>query len=221
MSTPTSPREAAAGDPGEPDPIYARLATDAQLETAAAHLRERGFEALIVPTAEDARREVLSRVPSGSEVFDGTSRTLAEAGIVEALTARSDVTMLRPRALALDRKTQMVEFRRITQVPGVIVGSVHAITEAGEVLVASATGGQLGPYAFGAGRVIWVVGAQKVVPTFADGMDRIERYSFPLEDARARVAYGVGSSINRILILRRDYPPGRTTAILVKQKLGF
>ena len=87
--------------------------------------------------------------------------------------------------------------------------------------MASATGTQIGPFAFGAGRVIWVVGTQKIVSTFAEGMDRVERYSFPLEDARARKAYGFPSSINRILVFRRENQPGRTTMIVVKQKLGF
>ncbi len=205
----------------EPDPKFARLATDAQVETVARRLRERGIEAVVVTDPEDARREVLARIPAGSEVFDATSRTLEDTGILAALAARSDITLLKPRIRAMDRKTQGDEIRRISQAPGIAIGSVHAVTEDGEVIMASATGTQIGPFAFGAGRVIWVVGTQKIVSTFAEGMDRVERYSFPLEDARARKAYGFPSSINRILVFRRENQPGRTTMIVVKQKLGF
>lgn len=207
--------------PGAPDPKYAQLASDAQLESAAKRLEARGFEVIVVASSEDARREVLARIPSGSEVYSGASQTLEETGILKALAEREDVNLLRPRLLKMDRKTQAAEIRRLSQAPEVMIGSVGAVTEDGEVIVASATGSQLGPYAAGAGRVIWVVGAQKIVPTFAEGLNRLERYSLPLEDARARVAYGQGSYITRILIFRREHQPGRTTMILVKQKLGF
>ncbi len=207
--------------PEAPDPKYAHLPSDARVERVAERLRDRGFEAVVVATSKDARREVLARIPSGSEVMNGASRTLEETGILKALGETPSVTLLRPKLLALDRKTQMAEFRRISQAPGVMLGSVHAGTEDGDVLVASATGSQIGPYAFGAGRVIWVVGTQKIVTTLEEGMDRIERYCLPLEDVRARAAYGTGSSVNKILVVRREHQPGRTTVVLVKEKLGF
>lgn len=206
---------------GAPDPKYAHLAPDAQVDHAAKQLREHGFEVVVVADGAEAQREVLSRLPPGSEVLDETSRTLEETGILEALSERSDISLLKPKLRAMDRSKQGDEIRRRSQAPGVALGSVHAITEDGQVLVASATGGQLGPYAFGAARVIWVAGTQKIVPRLADGLDRLEHYALPLEDARARVAYGVGSALNRILIFRTEDQPGRTTLILVKQKLGF
>jgi len=217
-SPPTSPP---LPPPREPDPRYARLPTDEQLETTVRRLRERGFDVVVVPGLEQARAELLARVPAGSEILDGASRTLEEAGILAALAARPDVSLLKSRLRTMDRKTQAEEIRRLSQAPGIVLGSVHAVTEEGDVLVASATGLQLGPYAFGAGRVIWVVGAQKLVRTFAEGMDRIERYSYPLEDARARKVYGGPSAINRVLLVRREHQPGRTTLILVRQNVGF
>lgn len=213
--------DANAPGPSSPDPKYSQLPADAQLERAADRLRDHGFVASVVSNSDEARVEALSRVPQGSEVLDSTSRTLEETGILKALAERADITLLKPRLLAIDRVTQMAEFRRLSQAPAVVIGSVHAVTEEGEVMVASATGVQIGPYSWGAGRVIWVVGAQKIVPNFAEGLNRIERYCLPLEDARARKIYGAGSSINRILIFRREHEPGRTTLILVKQKLGF
>lgn len=208
-------------EPSTPDSKFAQLASDTQVERAALHLREHGFEVVVVSDAEGARREVLSRIPKGSEVYDGTSKTLEETGIVRALTEHKDIVLLKPRLFAMDRKTQAAEMRRLSQSPEVIVGSVHAVTEDGQVLVASATGSQIGPYAYGAGRVIWVVGDQKIVPNLEEGVRRLEQYSLPLEDARAQQAYGMHSSLNRILIFRRENQPGRTTLILVKQKLGF
>lgn len=215
MNGPSSPAPAA------PDPKYARLPSEAQVERTAASLREHGFEVVIAADAEAARREVLSRIPDGSEVLDGASRTLEETGILKALSEHKGLRLLKPKLYAMDRKTQGAEIRRLSQAPDVMVGSVHAVTEDGQVLVGSATGSQIGPYAYGAGRLIWVVGEQKIVRDLNEGLRRLEQYALPLEDARAREAYGVGSALNRILILRREHQPGRTTLVLVKQKLGF
>jgi hypothetical protein len=102
----------------------------------------------------------------------------------------------------------------------VVVGSVHAITEQGEVLVASATGSQLSSAVSGAGTVIWVVGTQKLVHTLDGGFRRIREYSYPLEDARTRQVYAQPSAINKILIVNGELP-GRITIVLVRQNLGF
>ncbi len=205
----------------EPDPKYARLPADALVEATADRLRSRGIEVVVVESLDAARREVLSRIPPGSEVFDGASRTLEEAGIVRALTETPGLRRMKTRLYAMDRKTQAREICRVSQAPEVAVGSVHAITEDGVVLVASATGNQLGPYCYGAGRVIWVAGTQKIVATLEDGFDRIEKYSYPLEDARARVAYKSPSVISQTLVFRYEYRPGRTTMVLVRQNVGF
>jgi hypothetical protein len=78
-----------------------------------------------------------------------------------------------------------------------------------------------GPLVSGAGRVILVIGAQKIVSDVATGMRRIYEYCYPLEDARARRAYGVPSGVNNILIINKVMTPGRVTAIIVNERLGF
>ncbi len=111
--------------------------------------------------------------------------------------------------------------RKLGASPDVQVGSVHAITEQGEVMIASAVGSQLGPAAYGAGMVIWVVGTQKLVRTLEDGFHRIREYSFPLESERTQRAYGQASAINKVLIVNGEVHPGRITIVLIKQQLGF
>jgi hypothetical protein len=102
-----------------------------------------------------------------------------------------------------------------------VVGSVHAVTESGQVLIASASGSQLGPYVSGGGRVVWVVGVQKLVGTLEEAFQRLEEHVFPLEDARAMQAYGVHSAIAKVLLVNRELVPGRTTVVLVRESLGF
>jgi len=95
------------------------------------------------------------------------------------------------------------------------------VAEDGRVIVASRSGSQLGLYVSGAGKVIWVVGAQKIVCDVAEGLRHMEEYSLPLEDQRAQKAYGIHSEIAKLLIFNKEVIPGRITLILVKEESGF
>jgi hypothetical protein len=121
----------------------------------------------------------------------------------------------------MDHEMQRREMRQLAAAPDFVVGSAHAVTIDGSLLVASASGSQLGPLASGAGQVILVVGGQKVVADVATGMRRIHEYCFPLEDVRAREAYGVPSGVNNMLIINRAVVPDRITVVLVNEVLGF
>ena len=120
----------------------------------------------------------------------------------------------------MDRATQMREIRKLGAAPDFQINSVAAVTEDGKMVVASAFGSQLGPIGFGAGRVILVVGAQKVVPDLATAFRRIEEYSYPIEDAKMQTAFGRHSAINKLLVVNAEAAPGRTTVILVRAAIG-
>ena len=168
-----------------------------------------------------ARAKVHELIPEGAEVFTSTSRTLDELGIAAELDEAGHHNAVRPKLLKMDRNTQRHEMRELGARPAYIVGSVHAVTEDGFVMVASMSGSQLGPYASGAAHVVWVVGAQKIVKNIEEGFQRIEQYSLPLEDERMRRVYGIGSAIGKILIVKREAMPGRSTLILLDDVIGF
>lgn len=120
----------------------------------------------------------------------------------------------------MDRATQMREMRKLGSAPDFFVNSVHALTEEGQIVIASMGGSQLGPIVSGAGRVILVVvGAHKMVPDLATAFRRVEEYAYPLEDARAQETYGIRSAIRKLLVLNGDFP-GRTTVILAREPIG-
>jgi len=146
---------------------------------------------------------------------------LQDSGITEEIETSGRYKPLRPRVFSMDRATQADEIRRLTASPDVMLGSVHAVTETGSLVAASASGSQLGPYVSGAGKVILVVGTQKIVPDLEDALRRIDEYVFPLEDARAQAAYGVHSGVNKVLIVNREWIPDRITVVLCDQALGF
>ena len=123
-------------------------------------------------------------------MYNSPSRTLELIGLAEEIEHPTHFQSVRARLHTLDRVTQRNEMRKLGASPDVLVGSVHAITEQGEIMVASAVGSQLGPAASGAGMVIWVVGTQKLVLTLEDGFRRIREHSLPLESERTKKAYG-------------------------------
>jgi hypothetical protein len=117
---------------------------------------------------------------------------------------------------------KQAELRRKSVTADYFLGSVHAVTQAGEVVIASNTGSQLAPYSYSSQNVIWIVGAQKIVLNLEEGMRRIREYCLPLEDNRMKQAGFKGSSIGKILIFERENLPNRKiTLLLINEKLGF
>ena len=200
---------------------FSELASDERIASAAAALERNGVRAVVVATGGEARSLVRSLLVEGAEVFNNTSRTLETIGVAEDIERSGRYQSLRLRLYQMDREMQRHEMRMLAAAPEYVVGSVHAVTEDGALLIASASGSQLGPLVSGAEHVIFVIGGQKVVADLATGLRRIYEYCLPLEDERARRAYGVPSGVNNILVINRVLAPGRVIAILVRERLGF
>lgn len=200
---------------------FATLADEARVRRTAVALEANGISVLRAAHTAEAKRIVLGLIPDGSEVHHGASQSLEASGIVEEIERSGRYEPLRPRIWSMDRQTQAEDIRRLAAAPDVMLGSVHAVTETGSLLAASMSGSQLGPYVSGAGRVILVVGTQKIVSDVEEGLRRIDEYAFPLEDARAQAAYGIQSGVNKVLIINREVTPGRITVVLVDEVLGF
>jgi hypothetical protein len=204
--------------------LITRFATppdEARVQRTAAALEANNIDVLRAASAAEAKRIVLGLIPDGAQVHHGASETLEVTGITHEIETSGRYDYLRPRIWSMDRKTQADEIRRLMSTPDVMLGSVQAVTEAGALIAVSAGGSQLGPYVGGAGRVILVVGTQKIVADLEEALLRVDEYAYPLEDARAMETYGVHSGVNKILIINREYAPGRITVVLVDEVLGF
>lgn len=190
------------------------------LEKTARALKKNNFEPYIVENREEARKKTLSLIPKGSEVMNMTSVTLDETGILKALED-GNYDLVKDKLTKMSRKTQNREMQRLGAAPEYSIGSVHAVTQDGHVLIASNSGSQLPGYVYGSDKVIWVVGAQKIVKNIDEGIKRIYEHSYPLEDKRAQIAYGTGSFVSKILIYNREKKENRNKVILVREILGF
>ena len=198
------------------DPVPAE-----RLQRAAAALTAHGFTVEILDDAAAARTRIKDLIPEGASVFTGASETLRLSGIEEDINDSGRYDSVKQRGRTLDRVRDLREIWRLMSTPDVIVGSVHAVTETGSLVIASASGGQLPGYAGGAAQRIWVVGAQKVVPDLPAALRRVEEHCLPLESARAQAVYGQPSAINRLLILNAEPHPGQATVLLLREAIGF
>jgi hypothetical protein len=204
-----------------PATSFTEPATAGRLERAAAALTASNFAVEILDDAAAARTRIKGLIPQGASVFTGASETLRLSGIEEDINNSGRYDALRSRSTTMDRATQRSEIWRLISTPDVIVGSVAAVTETGSLVVASASGSQLPGYAGAAARVIWVVGAQKVVPDLPAALRRIEDHCLPLENDRAMQVYGRPSALNRVLILNAEPEAGRGSVLLLRQAIGF
>jgi acyl-CoA hydrolase len=199
---------------------FTSLPDDQALAATVVALEEHGFSVEVVGDRDAARAAVLARLPAGSSVMTNTSVTLDETGIADAINDGGPYESARNKMFALDFATQAQQMKAIGGQPDYALGSVHAITRDGILVIASASGSQLASYAWGAANVIFVAGAQKLVPTLQAAHERIYQHSLKLEDARAQAAYGQHSQVGKILEIHQELP-GRIHIVLIRQPVGF
>jgi hypothetical protein len=199
---------------------FSLSASSDQIEKTAMALEANGIHTLIANDRQQAYDLFFSLVPPGAQVHQGASVTLEELGITAEIENSGHYDALRPKLRQMNRETQGNEMRRMGASPDIMAGSVHAVTEDGHILAASASGSQLGPYISGAGKVILVVGAQKIVKNVEEGLRRIEEYVFPLEDQHMLALRNIHSRLNKVMIINQERPD-RITMIIVKDKIGF
>jgi len=201
------------------DRKYNVLASPELVEEAIRSLKNNGIQAVLVNTAQEAKEKVLESIPQGSEVFTMTSVTLEACGLTEEINESGKFRSVRDQ---LSKETDENVKRKLGAAPDWAVGSVQAVSQDGKVLVVSNTGSQLPAYAYGGGRVIWVVGTQKIVKDFDEGLERIYDYVLPLESERAKKAYGVpGSNVSKLLVINKEINPERLMIVFVSEVLGY
>ena len=183
-------------------------------------LERHGVGVEVVDDLASARETVLARIPQGASVLTNRSVTLDETGITDAIDHSGQYKSVRTTLGLPDAVSHAQETRSLAGQPQYALGSVHAITQDGIMLVASATGSQLGSLAWGATNVILVSGSQKVVPDLTTARRRLFEHSLTLENARVQVVYGEHSHIGKLLEIRQELP-GRIHLVLIRQLVGY
>ncbi|MBI2026088.1 MAG: LUD domain-containing protein [Candidatus Levybacteria bacterium] len=185
-------------------------------------LQKNNFNVFFVETIDEAKQKFFEILPPNASVLNNSSMTLDLSGISEQINQSGKYDSIKNKLNVMDRSTQNRQMQQIGSAPQWAVGSVHALTKDGHVLIASRSGSQIPGYAYGADYVIWVVGAQKIVENIEDGIKRIFEYCLPLESIRVQKAYGMEKSeVSKILIFNKEINPDRTTIIIVNQSIGY
>ena len=197
-----------------------QLAHEAEIAAVVAALGHNHIATIVVDTAADARERVLELVPEGSEVHWAKSKTLEDLGLAETFLDASRFDPVRPKYMNLDRKTHNREIRKLSSAPDIMLGSVQAVTIDGALVTASYSGSQIGPYAAGAGKVILVVGSQKIVPDLDAAIRRVRETVQPYENERLQAQMGRPTHLAKLLVTFTEPLPGRTTVIIVREPTG-
>ncbi|HEV7449363.1 MAG TPA: lactate utilization protein [Candidatus Paceibacterota bacterium] len=206
---------------------YTQLASQESIDKTVAALKERGFNPVVVNTKEEALAKVKELIPAGASVMNGASVTLQEIGFVDHLKGEGHGWDNLHKGIVEEKDAdKQKELRRQALTSDYYAGSVHALSETGEMLIASNTGSQLPHIVYSSPNVVFVVGAQKIVPTLADTYLRLMQHVVPLEDARMKQVYGpqAGTAVNKVFVYHKEnvgFTGRQVHVVLVKEKLGF
>ncbi|MDZ7587083.1 MAG: LUD domain-containing protein [Patescibacteria group bacterium] len=201
---------------------WEQLADDVSIKKAIEGLVAAGIDALVVDNAAAARAKVLEILPQGAEVMNMSSVTLETLGLDKEINESGNYNSVKNKLKQMDRTTQGLAMQKLGAAPEWTVGSVHAVSEDGQILIASNTGSQLPAYAYTSAHVIWVVGTQKIVADLDEARKRVYEYCLPTETKHVQEAYGwEGSNVSKLLLISKEKVPHRLTLIFVKEKLGF
>ncbi len=200
------------------------MASEESVQKTVAGLAERGIEAIVVDDKAAALAKIKELIPEGATVMNGSSTTLQEIGYTEYV--KSGEIKFKDLHAAITTEVDPVRragLRKQAITADFYLGSVHALTEDGQFVVASGSGNQLPHIVFTSPNLILVAGTQKIVPTLAEAMKRLEKYVIPLEDKRMRDKGGKGTKANKVVIFKGEpaYSGRKVRMVLVKEKLGF
>ncbi|MFC6614344.1 lactate utilization protein [Halopenitus salinus] len=209
-------------DETEIDASLDDLPDDDAIDETVANLEANGFEVVVVESAEGALETIQSHVPAGASVMNGHSTTLEEIGFDEYLSEGDHEWESLPDEIwSIDDDAERQAARRESQTADYFLGGINAIAGTGELVAADRSGSRIGAYPFAAGNVVIVSGVNKIVDDLDAALDRLESVAYPLENERAKDAYGVESAVAKQLIFRQELEEGRTTVVLVRERLGY
>lgn len=217
-----SQEKAAYTEAASIDTALDELPADEVVEKTVDNLESNGFEVVVVETAAEALETIQSHIPAEASVMNGHSTTLEEIGFDEYLSDGDHEWESLPEEIwSIDDDAERQAARRHSQTADYFLGSVNGISQTGELVAADRSGSRIGAYPFAASNVVIVSGINKIVPTLEDALDRLENVAYPLENERAKEAYGVESAIAKQLIFRQELEEDRTTVLLVREALGY
>ena len=201
---------------------WSTVQADDVVEQTAKAIESRGIRVIVAGNAEDAMAVLKKVIPAGAEVMNGSSTTLIEIGYEDYISGNeSGWNLVHKVITAENNDKKRAELRRKSVAADYFISGANAIARTGEIVACDATGSRVGAWPFAAGHLVLVAGINKIVPTLTDALDRVRKYAYPLENVRAKKAYGIPSTIGKCVILSHERNEGRVVLILIKESLGY
>ena len=194
---------------------------DVLIQTSSA-LIQRNIHTSIAENAAEAKQLLMDLIPRNSEVYVSTSETLDSIGYTEHISQSNNYKSLNDLVTAeTNLDTQKDVRRRVTTIADYFVGSVQAISASGEVIIASGSGSQIAAYVYGAKKVFWVAGIQKICQDLPSAIERVRGYTLEKHDQWLE-GYGRSAApVGKLLIFEHEQVKERVHMILVKEILGW
>lgn len=203
---------------------YNTLAPKNIIQKTIKNLETNSVHAILVENQVSALEQIKTLIPKDASVMNGSSITLEQIGFVDYLKTGNHGWNNLHKAIAEEKDPiKQSTLRKQALLSDYYLGSVHALSQTGEFIIASNTGSQLSHIVFSSPNCIFVVGVQKIVPTLSDALKRLDEYVLPLEEKHMIEKYGVGTFPSKIVIFKKENPMLQRNVhmILVNQVLGF
>lgn len=204
--------------------IYNQLASSESIKTTIAKLAEHNIDGIEVSSGEAAMTKIKELIPQGASVMNGSSVTLETIGFVDYLKEdQYGWNNLHAAVAAETEPAKQAQLRQQAIHADYYLGSVHALSETGEFVIASNTGSQLPHVVFTSKNLIFVVGSQKIVPNLSEAMKRLEEYVIPLEEKHMQEKYGVGTYPNKIVLFKGEAKmmKRKIRVLIVNESIGY
>lgn len=198
-----------------------QIPDDEIIERTKKALIANGIETEVVESSQEAKKRALELIPEDAEAMNTSSVSVDSISLSKEINELGKYDSIKNKLNRLNRETDHLEMQKLGAAPEYMVGSVHAVTQDGKVVIASNTGSQLPGYSYGASHVIWIVGAQKIVKDLDEGLRRIYEYVLKKESERMMKLYGRPSNVSKLLVVNKEIKKDRITMIIVKEQLGF
>lgn len=208
-----------------------QLFYEKQAATVIRHLEKRKMKGFYCPTKEDAVAVAMSLTAPDTTVCFGGSASLLESGVMDALKARTDITLI-DRGNAKTPEEIQQAYRHAFLADSYFM-STNAITIDGHLVNIDGNGNRVAALIYGPNQVIIVAGMNKIVPTVEDAVRRVRNTATPPNCIRLNLdtpcaATGACADClsehcicSQIVITRRSRSADRIKVLLVGEELGF
>ena len=202
-----------------------------KMKRAVEKLKAHDFEALSVKTKEEAVKEIWKFVRPETTVGVGGSVTVRELGVIDRLKANGN-TVYDHWVPGLS-KEDSIKIRKSQMTSDLFLSSINAVTLNGELVNIDGIGNRVNSTVFGPGKVILILGFDKIVEDVREAIERTKNVAAPINARRLNIDVPCAklgkcvdcNSPNRIcrVIVIHERKPSLTDMliILVGEELGF